>query len=98
MKNAYDVIIKPVISEKSMEGASERRYTFIVHKSANKTEISQAIETVFGVKVANVNTMNRMGKIKRQGRTEGRRAGVKIAIVTLKPDSKGIEFFDSMAQ
>ena len=98
MKSAYDVLIKPVISEKSMEGAVDRQYTFVVHKSANKTEIAQAVETVFGVKVARVNTQNRMGKMKRQGRTEGRRASVKIAIVTLKPDSKGIEFFDSMAQ
>ncbi len=98
MKSAYDVIIKPVISEKSMDHASEQQYTFVVHKSANKTEIAQAVETVFDVKVDRVNTINRMGKVRRQGRTEGRRPNTKIAIVTLKPGSKGIEFFDSMAQ
>lgn len=98
MKSAYDVIIKPVISEKSMGHASEKQYTFVVHKSANKTEISQAVEEVFDVKVARVNTINRLGKIRRQGRTEGRRPSTKLAIVTLKSGSKGIEFFDGMAQ
>lgn len=98
MKSAYDVIIKPVISEKSMGNASDKQYTFIVHKSANKTEISQAVEAVFDVKVARVNTINRLGKVIRQGRTQGRRPSSKIAIVTLKPGSKGIEFFDGMAQ
>lgn len=98
MKSAYDVIIKPVISEKSMDNAAVGQYTFVVHKAANKTEIGQAVETIFGVKVANVNTLNRLGKIKRQGAKSGRRPNTKIAKVTLTPDSKGIEFFDSMAQ
>lgn len=97
MKSPYDVIIKPVISEKSMDGVSEKRYTFIVDKHANKTEIRQAVETIFDVKVDSVNTIQRLGKIKRQGRTSGRRPSTKKAIVTLKPNSKGIEFFDAMA-
>lgn len=94
--NAYDMIIRPVISEKSMDAASDRQYTFVVAKAANKSQIKDAIEEIFGVKVEKVNTINRMGKIKRQGRTEGRRPGTKRAIVTLKEGSKGIEFFDSM--
>lgn len=98
MKSPYDLIIKPVVTEKSMDGASERQYTFIVAKNANKTEIRTAIETIFEVQVDSVNTISRLGKIKRQGRTEGRRANTKKAIVTLKPESKGIEFFDSMTQ
>lgn len=98
MKSPYDVVIRPVVSEKSMEGVAENQYTFIVNKSSNKTEIRQAVETIFGVKVDKVNTVNRLGKVKRQGRTEGRRASLKIARVTLKQGSKGIEFFDSMAQ
>lgn len=96
MKSPYDVIIKPVISEKSIDGVPFKQYTFVVDKSANKTEIRQAVEYIFNVDVESVNTVSRLGKIKRQGRTSGRRPSTKRAIVTLKPDSKGIEFFDSM--
>lgn len=98
MKNAYDIIIKPVLTEKSYAEMANRKYTFQVAIGANKTEIKQAIETVFdGVKVESVNTMRTMGKVKRQGRTQGRTPEVKKAIVTLKKDSKGIEFFEGMA-
>ncbi len=95
--NYHDIIVKPVLTEKSYDMVSEKTYTFIVDKRASKTEIKQAVEAVFdGVKVDRVNTANRLGKIKRQGRYEGRRASTKKAYVTLKKDSKGIEFFDSM--
>ena len=97
--NAYDIIIKPVLTEKSYEVIGSKTYVFIVNKKAGKTEIKQAIETIFdGVKVERVNTVNHLGKIKRQGRTEGRRPSTKKAYVTLKKDSKTIEAFDSMAQ
>lgn len=94
--NAYDTIVRPVISEKSMDAASDRQYTFEVAKAANKNQIKDAVEEIFGVQVASVNTINRLGKVKRQGRTEGRRPSTKRAIVTLKEGSKGIEFFDSL--
>ena len=98
--NSYDIIKRPIITEKSMqvltdrEGNEIRRYTFEVPKTVNKLEIKYAVEEVFGVKVAKVNTMNYAGKLKRMGRYEGRRASWKKAIVTLAPDSKTIEFFD----
>ena len=99
MKTAYDIIIKPVLTEKSYGEMADRKYTFQVAIGANKTEIKAAIEEVFpGVKVESVNTMRTMGKMKRQGRTQGRTAEVKKAIVTLKADSKGIEFFEGMAE
>lgn len=98
MKTAHDVIIRPVISEKSMDSAHLRQYTFEVDKRANKTEIRQAIEEIFGVQVASVNTMLTYGRIKRQGKTSGRTSTIKKAIITLKSGSKGIEYFDSMAQ
>ena len=99
MKSAYDIIKKPVLTEKSYADMAERKYTFEVAIGANKTEIKQAIETVFdGVKVESVNTMRTIGKIKRQGRTSGRTPEVKKAIVTLKPDSKPIPFFEGMAE
>ncbi|MBO4562951.1 MAG: 50S ribosomal protein L23 [Clostridia bacterium] len=95
--NYHDIIIRPVLSEKSYDMIGEKTYTFIVDKRANKTEIKQAVEAVFaGVEVEKVNVVNRMGKLKRQGRYEGRRASTKKAYVTLKENSKGIEFFDSM--
>ncbi len=94
---AYDIIISPVLSEKSYDGIPEKRYTFRVLKSANKTQIKAAVEEIFGVKVAKVNTSNYEGKLKRMGRHEGRRASFKKAIVILTPDSKAIEFFESMA-
>ncbi len=97
--NAHDIIIKPVLTEKSYEVIGNKTYVFIVDKRAGKTEIKQAIETIFdGVKVERVNTVNRLGKIKRQGRFEGRRPSTKKAYVTLKKDSKTIEAFDNMAQ
>ncbi len=98
MKNPHDIIIKPVLTEKSYDYIPARTYTFIVDKRANKTEIRQAVESVFGVKVDNVHTVNQMGKLKRQGMNQGRRASTKKAYVKLKKDSKGIEFFDSMSQ
>ena len=98
MKSPYDIIMKPVLTEKSYDQMADKKYTFQVAISANKTEIKKAVETIFdGVKVESVNTMRTMGKIKRQGRTSGRTPEIKKAIVTLKPDSKGIEFFEGMA-
>ena len=99
MKSAYDIIKKPVLTEKSYADMSERKYTFEVAVGANKTEIKQAIESIFeGVKVESVNTMRTLGKIKRQGRFQGRTPEVKKAIVTLKKDSKKIPFFEGMAE
>ena len=94
---AYDIIIKPVLSEKSYADIPNKKYTFIVAKKANKTEIKQAVEEVFGVKVASVNTVNVDGKFKRQGKTEGYKSDYKKAFVQLKADSKSIEFFDSLS-
>jgi large subunit ribosomal protein L23 len=85
MRYARDVIIAPVVSEKSYGLMDEGRYTFVVHKSANKTEIKQAVESIFGVKVRSVNTMNRKGKAKRFGLVMGQRKDQKRAIVTLAP-------------
>ena len=96
MRNPHDIIIKPVVTEKSMDDMNENKYTFVVDKRSNKTEIKSAVQEVFDVKVARVNTMNMIGKVKRQGATSGRRASWKKAIVTLTPDSKGIEFFEGM--
>ena len=93
----YDVILKPVITEKSMAGMSEKKYTFLVHTEANKTQIKEAVEKMFeGTKVAKVNTINMRGRNKRVGLHFGKTADWKKAIVTLKADSKGIEFFESM--
>ena len=94
MKSPHDIIIRPVLTEKSYDHFADKTYTFAVDKRANKTEIRQAIEAVFGVKVDSVH----MGKMKRQGLHEGRRPSIKKAYVKLKKDSKGIEFFDSIAQ
>ncbi len=94
---AYDIIIKPVLSEKSYADIPNKKYTFIVDKKANKTEIKQAVEEVFGVKVASVNTVNVDGKFKRQGKSEGYKSDYKKAYVQLKADSKSIEFFDSLS-
>ena len=90
----YDVILKPVITEKSMAGMSEKKYTFLVHPEANKTQIKEAVEKMFeGAKVARVNTMNQVGKTKRRGMTFGKTAKTKKAIVQLTADSKEIEIF-----
>ena len=98
MKDPHDVILRPVLTEESYEGIPNKRYVFVVHPTANKTEIKLALETVFkGIKVDRVNTTRTLGKIKRQGRTSGRTPEIKKAYVTLKEDSKPIEFFEGMA-
>ena len=96
MRSPHDIIRRPLITEKSMDQIAEGKYTFVVDKRANKTEIKNALEIIFGVKVAKVNTMNMQGKTKRMGANVGKRASWKKAIVTLAPDSKGIEFFEGM--
>ena len=97
MKSAYDIIKKPVLTEKSYQDMADKKFTFQVDIRANKTEIKQALESIFeGVKVDSVNTMRTIGKIKRQGRFSGRTPEVKKAIVTLKKDSKAIPFFEGM--
>jgi len=93
-----DILLAPVVSEKSYTRIDENKYTFLVSPSANKTQIKIAIEKVFGVQVEKVNTIRTLGKMKRQGTTQGRRPSEKKAIVTLKDSSKAIEFFESMAQ
>ena len=97
MKNVYDIIIRPVITEQSMEAVADKKYVFMVAVDSNKTEIKAAVEEIFGVKVAKVNTIRMMGKMKRTGRyPAGRRAAYKKAIVTLTADSKTIELFEGM--
>ena len=96
MKTAYDIIIKPIITEQSMEATEEKKYVFQVAIDANKTEIKKAIEEIFGVKVEKVNTIRMEGKLKRNGRFIGRRANWKKAMVKLTADSKTIEFFEGM--
>lgn len=96
MKTAHSIIIKPILSEKSYDLIPDMRYTFQVALKASKTQIKAAVEEIFGVKVAAVNTTRKEGKMKRQGRTQGRRPDVKKAYVTLTKDSKKIEFFESM--
>ena len=98
MKNPHDIILRPVLTEKAYDGLADKRYVFEVAIGANKIEIKQAVEAVFGVKVASVNTLRTLGTIKRQGRYAGRTPEIKKAYVTLKEDSKTIEFFDGMAQ
>ena len=96
MKTAYDIIIKPIITEQSMEATEEKKYVFQVANDANKIEIKKAVEEIFGVKVEKVNTIRMEGKMKRQGMTSGRRASWKKAMVKLTADSKTIEFFEGM--
>lgn len=96
MRAAQDVILKPIVTERSMEGLQEGKYTFKVLKAANKIEIAHAVEELFGVKVASVNTMNCKGRAKRMGATSGFKPDWKKAIVTLVEGSKTIEFFDGM--
>lgn len=93
---ARDIIIKPVITEKSMAGAVEKKYTFKVAKTAGKIEIAKAVEEIFGVQVKKVNTLNVRGRYRRQGRTGGYTPSWKKAVVTLTEDSKTIEFFEGM--
>ena len=95
--NAYDIILRPVITEQSMESVADKKYVFMVDIDSNKTEIKEAVETIFGVKVAKVNTVRMQGKVKRTGAyPAGKRADYKKAIVTLTADSKTIEFFEGM--
>lgn len=94
---AHEIIKRPVVTEQSMAQMQERKYTFEVDKRANKIQIRQAVEEIFGVKVESVNTINVLGKNKRMGRFMGKRADWKKAIVTLTENSKTIEFFDGMA-
>ena len=96
MKAPQDIIIKPIITERSMDALQSGKYTFKVDKNANKIEIADAVEKLFDVKVAKVNTLNCNGRTKRVGRYVGKTADWKKAIVKLKEDSKTIEFFDGM--
>ena len=95
--NKYDVIISPILTEKSYDGIADKKYTFKVASDATKTQIKVAVEDIFGVKVAKVNTVNVNGKKKRMGRNEGMTSAYKKAIVTLTEESKTIEFFESLA-
>ena len=93
----YDVILKPIVTEKSMAAMGEKKYTFLVHTEAHKTMIKEAVEKMFeGTKVKSVNTMNLDGKTKRRGMTFGKTAKTKKAIVTLTEDSKDIEIFEGL--
>ena len=93
----YDVILKPIVTEKSMNAMGEKKYTFLVHPEANKTQIKEAVEKMFeGTKVTSVNTMNLDGKKKRRGMVVGRTAKTKKAIVALTEDSKDIEIFEGL--
>ena len=96
MTNPHDIIIRPVVTEQSMADMVDKKYTFVVAKCANKTEIKKAVEKIFGVNVEKVNTLNYDGKVKRMGRHEGRTASFKKAVVKLTADSKEIEFFQGM--
>ena len=95
--NAYDIILRPVITEQSMESVADKKYVFMVALDADKTQIKAAVEEAFGVKVAKVNTVRMQGKVKRTGAyPAGRRAAYKKAAITLTADSKTIEFFEGM--
>ena len=96
MTNPHDIIIRPIVTEQSMAEMAENKYTFEVSKKANKTEIKKAVETIFGVNVEKVNTLNYDGKVKGMGRSVGRTASFKKAVVKLTADSKEIEFFQGM--
>lgn len=95
MRNAYDLLKRPIVTEKSMAAMGNRKYTFTVDIDADKTEIKEAVEKVFGVKVMSVCTMKMLGKEKRVGVHVGKRSDWKKAIVTLTPDSKAIELFQA---
>ena len=98
MKNLHDIIRGPVLTEKSYDQIPLKKYSFEVAIDANKVEIKKAVEEIFGVQVDSVNKLIHKGKEKRQGYTSGRTAKVKKAVITLKEDSKPIEFFESMIQ
>ena len=94
--NVHDIIIRPLVTEKSMDDMEQGKYTFVVARGANKSEIKKAIEQIFDVTVERVNTMNMRGKMKRQGANQGRRPAWKKAVVKLTEDSNSIEFFEGM--
>ena len=94
---AEDIILKPLLTEKGYDGIADKKYTFIVAKSANKTQIKLAVDYLFNVRVDSVNTVNCKGKLKRMGRNEGYTPDYKKAIVQLTADSKAIEFFNSLS-
>lgn len=96
MTTPYDIIIRPVISERSMDITADKKYTFKVAKNSNRTQVKNAIEEIFGVKVEKVNLMNVKGRKKRVGKHIGRTSDIKKAIVTLTKDSKEIEFFQGL--
>lgn len=96
MKSPYDIIIRPIITERTSEMMADKKYVFEVDRRVNKTEIKQAVEAIFKVKVTNVNTMNMPGKPKRYGRYNGYTSEWKKAIVTLSPESKELEFFETV--
>ena len=96
MKTPYDIIVKPVITERSMDDAASKKYTFKVAVDANKTQVKHAVEEIFGVDVERVNIMNVKGKLKRMGRNTGKTAASKKAIVILTEKSKEIEFFQGL--
>ncbi|MGI6728552.1 MAG: 50S ribosomal protein L23 [Anaerovoracaceae bacterium] len=96
MKTPYEIIIKPIITERSMDDATNKKYTFKVATDANKTQVKHAVEELFGVDVEQVNIMNVRGKLKRMGKNIGRTAATKKAIVTLTDNSKEIEFFQGL--
>ena len=96
MKSPYDIILRPVLTEKSYDAMAEKKYTFEVSKTSTKIDIKRAVEELFGVKVSKVNTLHVRGHMRRQGRHEGYTRSWKKAVVTLTEDSKTIEFFESM--
>jgi len=96
MRTPYDIILKPIVTERSMDGMAEKKYTFKVDKKANKTQIKQAVEEIFDVKVDKVSTMNMTGKVKRMGKFVGKRSDWKKAIIKLTDESKEIEFFEGI--
>ena len=96
MTTPYDIILKPVISERSMDDAQNKKYTFKVATKANKTQVKHALEEIFGVDIKQVNIMNVQGKVKKMGKNVGRTAASKKAIVTLTEKSKEIEFFQGL--
>jgi len=96
MKSGYDVLIRPIITENTMDLSQEKKYVFKVDPRANKTEVRQAVEEIFGVDVAKVNILSVKGKTKRMGRTIGRTSSYKKAIITLTKDSKEIEIFQGL--
>ena len=93
---AQDIIVRPIITEKSMAGIGDKKYTFEVAMNATKVDIARAVEELFGVKVQKVNTLHVRGHLRRQGRSEGYTTAWKKAVVTLTGDSKAIEFFEGM--